>query len=177
MLLTQVLHQLTRLLNNISTGEYWQVDRIAGAGNANLSLYWEDATASGINNCPDLTIARWNGASWDERPGTTVGGSTCSGSGTGTIVTNAVLTAFSPFTFGSKLSSVNPLPVELINFTANCSGDGIALNWSTASETKNDYFLLERSVDGNTWLDIKHIKGANNSSSLKSIRTKMFFHR
>ncbi|MBK6523313.1 MAG: DUF2341 domain-containing protein [Sphingobacteriaceae bacterium] len=47
-------------LNHVSVVEYWQVDR-AGAGNANLTLYWEDASVSGITNCPDLTIARWNG--------------------------------------------------------------------------------------------------------------------
>ena len=155
-------------LDNISTVEYWQVDRSVGTGNANLSLYWEDATASGINNCADLTIARWNTASWDERPGTTVAGSTCSGTGTGTVTTNAVLTAFSPFTFGSKLVGINPLPIELIDFTATCLGNGTLLNWSTASETHNNYFMLERSTDGMTWLDIKHIKGANNSSSKKN---------
>ena len=147
-------------LNNVSTTEYWQVDRIVGAGNANLSLYWESATLSGINNCPDLTIARWNGASWDERPGTTAAASSCSGAGTGTVVSTALITAFSPFTFASKLSTVNPLPVELIAFTAECGAKNIILNWSTATETNNDHFIIEQSVDGESWQNIGQVKGA-----------------
>lgn len=89
-------------LNNVSMLEYWQVDRVGGTGNANLSLYWESATGSGINNCTDLTVARWNGASWDERLANTVTGSNCTGSGTGTVTTNLPVTAFSPFTFASS---------------------------------------------------------------------------
>ena len=150
-------------LNNISNVEYWQVDRVVGAGNANLSLYWESANLSGINNCPDLTIARWNGASWDERPGTTTGASSCSGSGTGTVVSTALITAFSPFTFGSKLSTVNPLPVELISFKAECESPGIVLKWSTATETNNDHFTLEQSVDAGTWEELVQVKGAGTS--------------
>ena len=154
-------------LNNVSSLEYWQVDRIAGTGNANVSLYWENAGQSVVNNCPDLTIARWNGASWDERAGTTVAGSTCSGTGTGTIITNAVVTAFSPFTFGSKSSGVNPLPISLLEFKATCLADAIVLNWSTASENNNDYFIMQRSEDGSSWIDIEHKKGAGNSSGLR----------
>ncbi|MDI1355855.1 MAG: DUF2341 domain-containing protein [bacterium] len=148
-------------IQTVSKVEYWQVDQIAGTANANLSLYWEDAGASGINNCSDLTIARWNGASWDERPATTVGGSSCSGAGTGVITTNAALTAFSPFTFAGKLGgSVNPLPIELTEFTADCKEDVVVLNWSTATEKNNAYFVLERSNDGKLWTEINRIPGA-----------------
>lgn len=155
-------------LNNISTVEYWQLDRLSGSGNASVTLYWEDAGVSGITNCPDLTIARWNGASWDERAAATVGGSNCSGTGTGAVTTTAVVTAFSPFTFGSKLGgATNPLPIELINFEGICAEDGIQLNWSTASEKNNAYFKIERSEDGMLWKQIAVMKGAGNSQSLK----------
>lgn len=39
------------------------------------------------------------------------------------------------------------LPVNLISFTGKESESGIQLDWATASETNNDYFLLERSTD------------------------------
>lgn len=155
-------------LNNVSQVEYWQVDRLSGTGNASLSLYWESASASGINNCADLTIARWNGSSWDERAGTTSASSSCSGSGAGTVTTIAALTAFSPFTFGSKLSGVNPLPVELVKFTASCAGDKIAMNWSTASESQNDHFTVERSSDGTNWSRVGTVKAAGTSNQPKS---------
>jgi hypothetical protein len=150
-------------LNNVSKLEYWQVDRIVGTGNANLSLYWEVASASGITNCPDITIARWNGSSWDERAGTSVGGSSCSGAGAGLVTTNALITAFSPFTFGSKSTGVNPLPVELLEFSSTCNESEIEFNWTTATEKNNAYFEIESSLDGNNWKSIAQITGSGNS--------------
>ena len=40
------------------------------------------------------------------------------------------------------------LPIELISFTAIPNGDNVDLNWSTASERSNDYFTIEKSIDG-----------------------------
>jgi hypothetical protein len=151
-------------LNNISQVEYWQIDRIVGAGNANISLYWEDAAASGITNCTDITIARWNGTSWDERAGSSVGGSSCTGAGAGVVTSNSLITAFSPFSFGSKSTGVNPLPVELLNFSATCHEQKVLLNWSTASETNNDYFIIEQSTDGVNWLPVIKVKGFGTTS-------------
>lgn len=154
-------------LVRVSMVEYWQVDRVAGSGDANLSLYWESASASGISSCPDLTMARWNGSSWDERPAATAAGSSCSGTGAGTLTTSSALTAFSPFTFGSKLSGVNPLPVELTDFTASCNEGKTSLNWSTATERENAYFLLERSSDGSKWEEFGRVNGSGTSYSKK----------
>lgn len=155
-------------LTDVSSLEYWQIDRSAGTGNATITLNWEDAAASGINNCGDLTIARWNGSAWDERPGTTVGGSTCSGTGTGSITSNAAITAFSPFTFASKSPSLNPLPIELINFSANICNQNVCLDWVTASETNNDFFSIERTGDGISFETIGTVNGAGNSTTPQS---------
>ena len=62
------------------------------------------------------------------------------------------------------LSSLSaPLPIELINFTANCNGNQV-LSWSTASELNNDYFTVERSDDGISFRDIGQVNGAGTSS-------------
>jgi hypothetical protein len=156
-------------LNNVSLIEYWQVDRIAGSGDANLTLHWENATNSGITDCPDLTIARWNGASWDERPGTASG--TCSGAGTGSVVSNAAITAFSPFTFGSKSSLINPLPIELITFSANQNENKVDLHWTTASEINNDYFTIEKTKDFFSYESVSTIDGAGNSTTTINYQT------
>lgn len=150
-------------LTNVSLVEYWQCDR-SGTGAANLALYWEDASLSGITTCTDLTIARWNGASWDERLGTAVG--TCTGTGAGIVTTNAALTAFSPFTFGSKTAgSVNPLPITLLSYTAVPVGRNVEISWSTASEINNDYFTIEKTKDGSAFEIVGKVKGKGNSSS------------
>ncbi len=67
----------------------------------------------------------------------------------------------------------SPLPIELLSFTAQCNSlnlhQGIAevfLHWQTASETNNDYFVLEKSKDAINWIEIANIDGAGNSNSL-----------
>jgi Secretion system C-terminal sorting domain len=57
------------------------------------------------------------------------------------------------------------LPVDLLSFTGQCNNNHIALNWTTATETNNDYFTIERSEDGNSWETIGTIKSAGNSSA------------
>lgn len=52
------------------------------------------------------------------------------------------------------------LPVELVSFTAEPNGDVIDLAWTTASETNNDYFTVERSKDGINFYPIQQVKGA-----------------
>lgn len=158
---------VTAPLNNISLLEYWQLDRLAGAGNASVTLFWENAGASGINDCNDLTIARYNGATWLELPGTAIGASSCSGAGTGTITTDAVVTAFSPFTFGSNTSIANPLPVELLDFSVSCENKKLKVTWTTASEHQLFAFGIERSLDGNLWEELKQVPGKGNNPTRK----------
>src|SRR5690606_33941338 len=44
-----------------------------------------------------------------------------------------------------------PLPIELYSFTGKNADRFNKLTWETASEKNNDYFELERSVDGEVW--------------------------
>lgn len=57
------------------------------------------------------------------------------------------------------------LPVKFSNLSANCSSKGTSLSWSTESELNNDYFVIEKSTNGETFDAIGTIKGAGNSSS------------
>ena len=58
----------------------------------------------------------------------------------------------------------NILPVELFSFTAKEESGKVYLNWVTASEKDNDYFVLERSQDGRQFSAIAQVMGAGNSS-------------
>lgn len=64
-----------------------------------------------------------------------------------------------------------PLPIELINFSAQPQNTRVLLSWSTASERNNAYFSIEKSSDGINYTVISTIKGAGNSTSLKSYQT------
>ncbi len=69
-------------------------------------------------------------------------------------------------TFISTSSIV--LPIDLLSFTGECNNNNIALRWSTASETNNDYFTVERSEDGSNWEAVGTVKTAGNSSTTQN---------
>lgn len=62
-------------------------------------------------------------------------------------------------------ASLSVLPIELKKFDLVLHNEQTKLLWSTASETNNDYFTIERSVDGSRFDIIGEINGAGNSQS------------
>ncbi|MFT6282636.1 MAG: hypothetical protein ACJA0U_002773 [Salibacteraceae bacterium] len=65
-----------------------------------------------------------------------------------------------------------PLPIDLLSFNANVINEkSVRLDWQTASETNNDFFTIECSVDGKNWEEVIKINGAENSSSLLDYTT------
>ncbi|TZF86003.1 T9SS type A sorting domain-containing protein (plasmid) [Pedobacter sp. BS3] len=59
-----------------------------------------------------------------------------------------------------------PLPVSLIDFISATANGIVTLKWSTASESNNSYFLLERSTDGKVFSTLDKIpsKGSNSTT-------------
>ncbi len=53
----------------------------------------------------------------------------------------------------------SPLPIELVGFNARATDDVVKLYWTTASETNNDYFTIERSADGRNFEAIATVYG------------------
>ncbi len=71
-----------------------------------------------------------------------------------------------------SLNLISALPIELVDFSALLKNDRtVELSWQTASEKDNDYFTIERSVDGENWAAIQEIDGAGNSTSLLNYTT------
>ena len=58
-----------------------------------------------------------------------------------------------------------PLPVTLTSFEGDCSDRKIMLNWTTVSETNNDYFIIERSLDAVNFEMIGTINGMGTSTA------------
>ncbi|GAB4134888.1 MAG: hypothetical protein Fur0041_08590 [Bacteroidia bacterium] len=58
------------------------------------------------------------------------------------------------------------LPVELVSFDIEKNKNSAQLIWTTASETNNDYFAVERSENGNAFEEIGSIDGAGNSNQI-----------
>lgn len=58
----------------------------------------------------------------------------------------------------------DPLPIELVRFVAQCDGDEILVRWTTWTETNNDFFTLERSLNGTDFEMVDVVEGAGNSN-------------
>lgn len=56
-----------------------------------------------------------------------------------------------------------PLPIELLSFSGVTEGDVNILEWSTATEVNNDYFTVERSIDGIEFSELVQVDGAGTS--------------
>lgn len=73
-------------------------------------------------------------------------------------------TAIATTADGYVYTQIAALPVELTQFSASPLGNSIGLNWSTASETNNHGFEIQKSIDNHTWNTIGFIRGAGSST-------------
>lgn len=150
---------VTGVVNHVSQLEYWDLSR-SGSANASIELSW-DANSYADENYTELVVAHYNGADWESAGGNSHIGSASSG----TLVSDAGWSTFSPFTLGSTTVN-NPLPVTLLSFDAEANGEAVNLNWSTSAEINNDYFTVEKSLDGVYFEFVSEVNGAGNSNQI-----------
>ncbi|MGD9491746.1 MAG: BNR-repeat neuraminidase N-terminal domain-containing protein [Bacteroidales bacterium] len=64
------------------------------------------------------------------------------------------------------------LPVEYLSMDATCNGDVVRVNWSTASQTNCDHFVVEKSIDGQNFSPIRTVNchGTTSVSQYYSIK-------
>jgi hypothetical protein len=74
------------------------------------------------------------------------------------------LTTFSQF--GGAVGTNQPLPVELLNFSAQCLESQIELTWQTASEFNSSHFVVEKTRDGETWSELTVVNAAGSSNEI-----------
>lgn len=58
----------------------------------------------------------------------------------------------------------SPLPIQLQAFHALEMSNEVIFSWTTASETNNDFFTIQRSADAVHWENLIQVDGAGNSS-------------
>jgi hypothetical protein len=163
---TYNLSQKDGSLDHVGAGEYWQLQRMAGPStSAFITLSW-DSYSGIVDNLANLRVAGWDGTTWKNLAGTGTGSVT---PGTGTIITAATVTTFGPFTLASS-TSANPLPITLIEFTAELNEQEVLVKWKTATEVNNDFFTIEKTKDGKKFLLVKTVKGTGTSNNVKSYK-------
>jgi len=140
-------------LKVVSNCEYWKIDRTGGTSSVNVTLSWNGNSncnaATYVTDLSSLTIAHFNGTSWDTHGKNSSTGNASSG----TITRNAV-SVFSPFTIGSTSVSANPLPVKFDLITLNKKGEDVQVYWSILTETDVDHYEIERSTDSRQFTSI-----------------------
>ena len=164
---------ITEFLNN----GYWEINS-TGTGSPNN--YQIDLTASGAGNLATYaqqhTIFKNSGVGptgwaqageaedlWGDADGVTAGYQY-------TLtpdplhLQNTDVSGFSYFGIGRSEEYI--LPIVLTEFTAELIDADVILNWITASEVNNDYFTIERSMDGSIWNAIGQVNGAGSSSTV-----------
>ena len=85
-------------------------------------------------------------------------GATKSGSatfGSATVVENC-----------ASCAAILILPIELLFFNGKQEKETIELSWATATELNNDYFGIEKSIDGIQWNMLGNIPGAGSSTQI-----------
>jgi PKD repeat protein len=133
--------------------------------NATIDIYTGSLCNSVYSNCKGVvyltsTVAN-AGGSW------TVNLSPYSAYSGSSVVATATIVANGTSQFTACYGPLTiPLPIKLIYFKASSPDNKTVLTeWSTATETNNDFFTLERSNDAINFEAIGQVKGAGNSNS------------
>ena len=144
-------------LDHLSSCEYWMLTSESGTGQKNITLTW-DANSCSVTSLPDLRVARYNLSMWLNEGNVGTTGNILAG----TIVSDPV-SDFGPFTLASTTAE-NPLPITLLSFSAKYNGKEVILDWVTATEINNQFFTVERSIDGMNFEKLFTMPGAGNSN-------------
>jgi len=58
-----------------------------------------------------------------------------------------------------EIAPCAPLPIELSSFNATLLNKNILIDWETSLEINNDYFILEKSINGINWKELHKVEG------------------
>jgi len=140
---------------------YAAITPTGGSGYAyGIALIVDSATFGNVTSSNESRIARYAGTNWNLISNSTANGII----GFLQTATNTQ-SVFGNFT---GTSNANPLPVNLLTFTAKAVEEDVLVTWQIASETNNKGFEVERSVDGLNFETIGFVKGKGNSEMVIS---------
>ncbi|HMK25760.1 MAG TPA: T9SS type A sorting domain-containing protein [Chitinophagaceae bacterium] len=132
------------LVTKTANDGYW---RVAGGDGLSGGNYTGTFNATGVSGISDVTqlvlLKRVDPSSPWVQDGTHVTGS---GTPSDPVLSRTGMAGFSDFGIGS--TSLNPLPISLLNFSGYKDGSRNQLRWTTSSEQDNSGFEVQRSTDG-----------------------------
>lgn len=147
-------------VSDVSTKEYWRLERTIGVANPIVKLSWD--SSSDIPNelttsHTDLLVSRFNGSNWETQGGTAHTGSVSKG----TVFSSPEVNSFGPFTLAVNIT---PTPVDFIDFTISSSSNSYStLRWSVIENMENHRYEIQTSKDGKLFNTIKTVIPKNNN--------------
>ncbi|TAH20559.1 MAG: T9SS C-terminal target domain-containing protein [Cytophagales bacterium] len=144
---------VTFVYNNVCIGGYWRMT----PDNSPSGLY--DAEIFPVNilcSHPAKTI------------GKSAEGAGVYAFGGSTHVSDTKRTGYTSFSDFSLITTNVFLPVEVISFTATTQKSNALISWETIREKDNDYFEIQKSIDGKNFMTIGIVRGNGTSVSKHS---------
>jgi len=138
----------------------WNISETSSGGtDVDLLFQWNGTDEATSFNRSSCHMAHYSNSSWS-----TVGSNAnAGGSDPYTFSYSNYTGTFSPFGIEG---AGGPLPITLVYFKATRHGENNIITWATASEDDNNFFTIERGLDGKTFETIATINGAGNSSRI-----------
>ena len=156
--------------NDLPTGiqskleRVWRASEVNNTGTAvdvgTINMRWDLNGLSGIDagNLRLLVDTDNDGQFADETP---IAGAVDLGTGVFEFLNTGAIANDVRFTLAIT-SQI--LPIELVDFSARLeSNNAVTLQWITSVEINNDFFTIERSLDGVEWTTVATVQGAGDS--------------
>src|SRR6185436_1387946 len=148
----------------VSQNRYWNFNRqnVSNFSSGTIQIYYD--IDDSVTNHLSVSVAHDDGAgNWLDLAGT------ATADNTGNITSTTFSQFNNQFTLGFPPGA---LPVELAWFNAVRYGQDVQCRWSTFSEVNNDYFTVERSLDGITFDSILAVRGYGTTSAVHYYEAK-----
>jgi hypothetical protein len=148
-------------VSRLSGQGFWQMDDSDGLNEGEYDITLDAEGFEIVNDICALTALKRVGAGEWLQSGIHVA---ATGNTVRPVVKRSGASGWSNWGFGG--GGVNPLPIELLEFSARPNGNQVDVSWSTASEINNERFEVERSSNAQSFTKIATLAGAGNSNTL-----------
>lgn len=148
-------------VSRLSEQGYWQISESNGLTGGLYDITFDAEGFNIVNDpCAITALKRTGSGTWLES-GAHV---QTQGIATRPSVKRQGASGWSNWGFGA--GGTNPLPIELLSFDAEVVNTEVQLGWTTASETNNNKFIVERSRDAINFEFVTEQQGAGNSNTI-----------
>lgn len=141
---------------------YFEINAPGVTANYDLIYPGRENTTDPSVSTGNIFVQHWNGTAWQSIASSSNGDTNSLGL---FHVEFQATNLLGPVVFSLNTTT---LPVSLINFKAKAEASSNKCIWSTASETNNDFFAIERSDNNTSFEEIGKTDGAGQSNNVRN---------